>query len=605
MSDESTFRSEARAAASTIMSSILPSLATSIMGGREQRVSRMSKASDDLTQNVSGVEKTVSDINLNLTDINESMKKVVLAMRGMATAVNKQNVSIGKGFAIIGGAMTALFAAAGLGYLLNKDDKDKKEVEPQTGLAPSSDPNMPMLSASADKMPMEELSTPDISPQGEQSASFQTASMADMPSQDATQVSADLTTGSSSSEPGFIIPGTGERVSPGSSIAPMMVKPTTSLSVPANDNRPMVDIRNSSESQLPKDLELAADSIVFSAKKITMKDRSRENRVSREIEALREKGKPEDAEGAGAKGEELPMGSPEPSMGLTPAYGAGAGSAGGIGSVPDSLKTGENGRLRDDQLAPIGIGDHKANPKAAEAFKAMRAAAAAEGVNLGVTGSYRTYERQVQLKAEKGGLAATPGKSNHGWGLAFDMDFGSNMNSAGFQWMAKNAARFGIQGPLQSPFEPWHWEYRGGEDPQAVQAATQQQQSGQQSGMGEGTPLGSGTTPGGMMPGMGDMPMMLPPEAGGGQQPATMMPPSIGSGATLNRESVAPTLNSATGARAMQAGDGATSNAVKDASSENPRIANPAIVGSISPDMDRLRKVFSGWGSVINAAAGR
>jgi hypothetical protein len=348
---------------------------------------------------------------------------------------------------------------------------------------------------------------------------------------------------------------------------------------------------------MPKELELNADEITFSANRIVMKDRSRENRVSRAIEALREKGQTEEAETQATTDSSGVM----PQMGITPPYGAGAGSAGGVGRVPDALKTGENGKLRDDQLADIGIGNMKAHPKAAEAFKAMRAAAAAEGVNLGVTGAYRTYERQVQLKQEKGGLAATPGMSNHGWGLAFDMDFGSNMNSAGFQWMAKNAARFGIQGPLQSPFEPWHWEYRGGEDAKAIDATKQQ---GATPGAGEGTSPGGFTVPGGMMPGQSDRPMMLPPSAGGGAA-ASMMPPSISSGMTLNRESTAPTLNSPRQVAPVQSGNPRpTSNAIKDASSENPRVADPAVVGPISPDIDRLSKVFSGWGSFLAGALG-
>jgi hypothetical protein len=101
----------------------------------------------------------------------------------------------------------------------------------------------------------------------------------------------------------------------------------------------------------------------------------------------------------------------------------------------------------------------------------MRAAAAKDKVDLGITDSYRSYAAQVDVKRRKPNLAATPGKSNHGWGLAFDMSFGSNQNSPGYKWMTQNASKFGFKGPLQKPFEPWHWEYKGGGSPDAMSAA--------------------------------------------------------------------------------------------------------------------------------------
>jgi len=142
------------------------------------------------------------------------------------------------------------------------------------------------------------------------------------------------------------------------------------------------------------------------------------------------------------------------------------------GSFGAPTREGENGRLSAGQLAPVGVGSHRAQPAAASAMIAMRAAAKADGVDLGINDSYRSYEGQVAAKARwaaKGQphMAATPGRSNHGWGLAFDMGFGSNMNSPGFKWMQANAAKFGFKGPLQRPFEPWHWEYNGGGTPGA------------------------------------------------------------------------------------------------------------------------------------------
>jgi len=131
------------------------------------------------------------------------------------------------------------------------------------------------------------------------------------------------------------------------------------------------------------------------------------------------------------------------------------------GAIQQMGIRGTNGNIDQSQLESLGIGNHKATPPAARAFKAMRAAAAREGINIGLTSSYRDYATQVRLKREKGRMAATPGRSNHGWGLAFDIP-GLRQGNAAYRWMQANAPRFGIYGPLARPFEIWHWEYRGG-----------------------------------------------------------------------------------------------------------------------------------------------
>jgi LAS superfamily LD-carboxypeptidase LdcB len=111
-------------------------------------------------------------------------------------------------------------------------------------------------------------------------------------------------------------------------------------------------------------------------------------------------------------------------------------------------------------LTLIGISQHRLWGPAAETFKAMRAAAAADGVALSVTDSYRPYDEQVDLARRKGltkdgGWAAVPGTSNHGWGLAIDADVDAN----GLAWLNANGARFGWV--MESTREPWHWQYCG------------------------------------------------------------------------------------------------------------------------------------------------
>lgn len=86
----------------------------------------------------------------------------------------------------------------------------------------------------------------------------------------------------------------------------------------------------------------------------------------------------------------------------------------------------ENGKLPASALSPIAQGQLRHD--AAAAWNAMNAHARRLGLELVPTGSmssYRTYAQQVYLyneyKAGRGSLAATPGTSNHGWGLAVDL----------------------------------------------------------------------------------------------------------------------------------------------------------------------------------------
>jgi hypothetical protein len=103
-------------------------------------------------------------------------------------------------------------------------------------------------------------------------------------------------------------------------------------------------------------------------------------------------------------------------------------------------------------------------PDAAAAFDRLSAAYAARfGHPLGVTDSYRDYAHQVSTKAAKGYLAAKPGTSNHGWGLAADLVVGG-YSSADYQWLLHNAPQFGWSNPGWAQaggtkHEPWHYEF--------------------------------------------------------------------------------------------------------------------------------------------------
>jgi hypothetical protein len=130
------------------------------------------------------------------------------------------------------------------------------------------------------------------------------------------------------------------------------------------------------------------------------------------------------------------------------------------GGVPPELAKYGNGRIPPSELESIGIGEHRLWSPAAEAFTAMRSAAAADGVTIGVTDSYRSYDQQVDLVRRKGlykdgGIGAVPGTSEHGWGRAVDVD----VNGAGLTWMRSHAAQFGFT--EDTPREPWHWGFQG------------------------------------------------------------------------------------------------------------------------------------------------
>jgi LAS superfamily LD-carboxypeptidase LdcB len=124
----------------------------------------------------------------------------------------------------------------------------------------------------------------------------------------------------------------------------------------------------------------------------------------------------------------------------------------------------ESGKVPRSQMTPLKMAKgHYAVPEAAGAMDSMIAAAKADGVNIKLTDSYRSYDEQVSTKRRKGKKAATPGKSNHGWGVAFDIATGG-YDSQVYQWLAKNAGRFGFVNPNwaqkggNNP-EPWHWEF--------------------------------------------------------------------------------------------------------------------------------------------------
>jgi hypothetical protein len=119
--------------------------------------------------------------------------------------------------------------------------------------------------------------------------------------------------------------------------------------------------------------------------------------------------------------------------------------------------------------------DNTMTTSTACAFDQMATAAKQAGVAIKISSGFRTIARQNYFwncyqtkKCNNGNLAATPGTSNHGKGIAVDLntDCGGQTGekpscggSAVYQWLYNNAHKYGFIRTVKT--EPWHWEFRG------------------------------------------------------------------------------------------------------------------------------------------------
>ncbi|MDC7123545.1 D-alanyl-D-alanine carboxypeptidase family protein [Cellulomonas fimi] len=129
---------------------------------------------------------------------------------------------------------------------------------------------------------------------------------------------------------------------------------------------------------------------------------------------------------------------------------------------------GENGLLRTADLCTLWDGHTQLRADAAVSLAEFNQAFVARfGGDLCLSSGYRSLAQQRAVKAQKGGLAAAPGKSNHGWGLAIDL-CQNQTSGAKWAWILDNGPAFGWENPAwakrggSGPFEPWHWEYAKG-----------------------------------------------------------------------------------------------------------------------------------------------
>jgi D-alanyl-D-alanine carboxypeptidase len=122
-------------------------------------------------------------------------------------------------------------------------------------------------------------------------------------------------------------------------------------------------------------------------------------------------------------------------------------------------------------------------PRAAAAWREMRAAAARDGIVLLPLSGFRSVARQAVLIRKKLAagesieeilrLVAAPGYSEHHTGRALDIGSPDDIaldeefaRTAAFRWLRRHAGEFGFQlsFPRRNPhgiaYEPWHWCWR-------------------------------------------------------------------------------------------------------------------------------------------------
>ena len=135
--------------------------------------------------------------------------------------------------------------------------------------------------------------------------------------------------------------------------------------------------------------------------------------------------------------------------------------------------------------------------EAADAFFAMQAAAAKDGVDVRMQSGYHSvayqtklYDNKTQYYRNKGlseadarAKAATivnpPGYSEHNCGLAADLNSPEHTtldqgfeNTAAFRWLCQHAVEYGFilrypkdaEATTEITYEPWHWRYVGPEN---------------------------------------------------------------------------------------------------------------------------------------------
>ena len=128
----------------------------------------------------------------------------------------------------------------------------------------------------------------------------------------------------------------------------------------------------------------------------------------------------------------------------------------------------QNGRLSAADLCDLPWAPGMSlQPRAAVALTALNEAFTIEfGHDIALADSYRSIGRQYSVKESRGYLAAAPGTSMHGYGVAIDLASSVTGSGAEYKWLVANAAAYGWVNPPwaqrggSSKYEPWHFEFK-------------------------------------------------------------------------------------------------------------------------------------------------
>ncbi|GAA1855754.1 M15 family metallopeptidase [Myceligenerans crystallogenes] len=132
---------------------------------------------------------------------------------------------------------------------------------------------------------------------------------------------------------------------------------------------------------------------------------------------------------------------------------------------PDQLWSPDSGHLPADQLATIPWApEFQVRKDILASLVALNTEYKAQfGTDLTINSAYRSYESQVGLAGSP--LAAPPGCSSHGLGLAVDLGGGVQTHaSPQYTWLTEHAAAHGWAHPRWADPdgrlpEPWHWQH--------------------------------------------------------------------------------------------------------------------------------------------------
>ncbi|PSB12329.1 D-alanyl-D-alanine carboxypeptidase [Pleurocapsa sp. CCALA 161] len=180
--------------------------------------------------------------------------------------------------------------------------------------------------------------------------------------------------------------------------------------------------------------------------------------------------------------EPLPQTKPKPKPKPTPAPNKEQGNL--LGHLPYDVAS-------ESALVPVMANSSlKMRPAAASKFRAMQAAAKADGVSLTLISAFRDLKTQEQLffgvkeqriqdATKRAEVSAPPGYSEHHTGYAIDLGDGNapatNLEkdfakTAAFGWLQQNALKYSFEMSFPPDniqgvsYEPWHWRFVGDRD---------------------------------------------------------------------------------------------------------------------------------------------